>query len=269
VEKAASSKRRVRRLAIAGVVWAFVVFSVAGFFVPRGRGRLPDLSATRSPSYLDARFARVVSVVAGRGAAVRCWSHEDWRKQAAERARRYHTTTLGPWAAFTSFSPYLAVDLSPEICIELSRVVLLRRPVWEDEWRDALALSVGTLAHESVHVTGNLSEALAECWGMQAIPTAAVELGRSRQEGRFLAELYWRRWYRFRHRPYWSSECHNGGALDLRPGTDSWPKAIGVDDELRRSGARPTTSVSPSIASIRTTSPVAAPSSQRARQSSP
>jgi hypothetical protein len=84
-------------------------------------------------------------------------------------------------------------------------------------------LSVETLAHESVHVTGNLSEALAECWGMQTIPTAALELGRTREEGRYLAELYWRRWYRFRHRPYWSSECRNGGALDLHPDTDSWP----------------------------------------------
>lgn len=223
MEKGPSSKRRTWKLPLAGVVWAWVIFTAAGFFVARGRGTLPDLSATRSPSYPDARLAHVVSVLSRRGAVVLCWSHEDWRKQAAQRARRYHTTTLGPWAAFTSFSPYLAVELSPEICIELSRLVTLRKPVWEDGSRDALALSVGALAHESVHVTGNLSEALAECWGMQTIPTAAVELGRTSEEGRYLAELYWRRWYRFRHRPYWSSECHNGGALDIHPDTDTWP----------------------------------------------
>jgi len=224
VGKAASSKGRIWRLALVGVVWALVVLSVAGgFFANRGRGRLPDLSATWSPSRPDSRLAHVASVLAGRGAAVLCWSHEDWRKEAAERARRFHTITVGPWAAFTSFSPYLAVELSPEICIELSRLVNLREPVWEDESRAALAWSVLTLAHESVHATGNLSEALAECWGMQTIQTAAVEFGRSREEGRYLAELYWRRWYRFRHRPYWSSECRNDGALDLRPNTDTWP----------------------------------------------
>jgi hypothetical protein len=225
VGKAASSKRRVWRLAVVGVVWAFVVISVAGFFVAnRDRGRLPDLSATRSPSRADARLARVVSVLAGRGVAVLCWSHEDWVKEAAERGRRFHTTKLGgPWAAFTSFSPYLAVELSPEICIELSTLLDLRHPVWEDDSRDALALAVATLAHESVHATGNLSEGVAECWGMQTIPAAAVELGRSGREGRYLAELYWHRWYRFRHRPYWSSECRNGRALDLRPNTDIWP----------------------------------------------
>jgi hypothetical protein len=139
------------------------------------------------------------------------------------RAGRFHTSTLGPWAAFTSFSPYLAVELSPEICIELSRLVNLRTPVWEDESRDALAWSVATLAHESVHVTGNLSEAMADCWGMQTIPMAAVELGRSSGDGRYLAELYWKRWYRFGRRPYWSSECRNGGALDLHRSTDMWP----------------------------------------------
>jgi hypothetical protein len=224
VRKAASSKRRIWRLALVGVVWAFVVTSVAGFFVAnRGRGRLPDLSATRSPSHPDARLGHVVSVLAGRGAEVLCWSHEDWRREAAERGHRSHTKLGGPWAAFTSFSPYLAVELSPEICIELSRLVHLHEPVWKDPSRDALALAVATLAHESVHVTGNLSEGLAECWGMQVIPTAAVELGRSRQEGRYLAELYWHRWYRFRHRPYWSSECRNGRALDLHPNTDTWP----------------------------------------------
>jgi hypothetical protein len=119
VGKAATPKRRLKRLALVGLVWAFVLASVAGFFVPKGRGHLPDLSAANSPSYSDARLARVVSMLAGREAAVLCWSHEDWRKQTAKRAHRYRTTTLGPWAAFTSFSPYLAVELSPEICIEL------------------------------------------------------------------------------------------------------------------------------------------------------
>ena len=36
-------------------------------------------------------------------------------------------------------------------------------------------------------------------------------------------QLYWRRRYRFGHGPYWSSECDDGGALDLHPGTDVWP----------------------------------------------
>lgn len=223
MEKAANSKRRRWKLALVGVVWAWVLFSAAGFFVARGRGHLPDLSATSSPSYPDAQLARAVSVLSGREAAVLCWSHEDWAKKARERAHRFHTTTLGPWAAFTSFSPYLTVELSPEICIELARLDSLHGPVWEDGSRDALAFSVETLAHESVHVSGNLSEAEAECWGMQTIPTAAVELGRSREEGRYLAELYWRRWYRFRHGPYGSSECHDGGALDLHPDTHVWP----------------------------------------------
>jgi hypothetical protein len=225
VVEAANSKRRVRRLALVGVVWAFVVLSVAGgFFAPNSRrGRLPNLSATPSPSRPDARLAKVVSVLAGRGAAVLCWSREDWKQEAAEKGRRSQTKLGGSWAAFTSFSPYLAVELSPEICIELSRLVHLREPVWEDESEDALALAVGVLAHESVHVMGHLSEAPAECWGMQRIPAAAVELGRSQVEGRYLAELYSKRWYRFRHRPYWSSECKNGGALDLHPNTSVWP----------------------------------------------
>lgn len=221
----ASPKRRLWRRVAFGLVWVFVVINVAAFFVtePGRRGRLPDVSSTPSPSRLDARFGQVASVLAHRGVTALCWSQEDWGREAAERGRPSHTKLGGHWAAFTSFSPSLAVELSPEVCIELSRLLHLGGPVQEDKWRDALALSVGVLAHESMHAAGYLSETRAECWGMQSIPAAAVELGRSREEGQYLAELYWRRFYRFRHPPYRSSECRNGASLDLNPSTDHWP----------------------------------------------
>lgn len=213
-----------KRLAV-GIVYFFILLYVVGFFVPAPgpRGRLPDLSATASPSRRDAKLSHVVSVLADRGVVVSCWSHEDWRTQAAARAAGFDVKLGGRWAAFTSFRPYLSVELSPEICIELSRLVRLRRPVWHDKWPDALSLAVGALAHESTHARGYSNEALAECWGMQTIPTAAVELGRSRSEGRYLAELYWHRWFKTRPRSYRSSECRDGGALDLRPDADAWP----------------------------------------------
>jgi hypothetical protein len=218
-------KHRISKRVAVGVVGFFVLLYVVGFFVPAParRGRLPDLSATRSPSRRDAKLSHVVSVLADRGVDVSCWSQKDWRTQAAIRGAGLDVKLGGPWAAFTSYSPYLSVELSPEICVELSRLVRLRGPVWNDKWRDALALAVGALAHESIHARGYTKEALAECWGMQTIPTAAVELGRSRREGRYLAQLYWRLWFKTRPGSYRSSECHDGGRLDLRLRSDVWP----------------------------------------------
>ena len=58
---------------------------------------------------------------------------------------------------------------------------------------------------------------------MQTIRAAAIALGRTAREGRFLANLYWNRWYRWNPGSYRSRECRNGGALDLRPQSDVWP----------------------------------------------
>jgi hypothetical protein len=73
-----------------------------------------------------------------------------------------------------------------------------------------------------VNVTGWLDEAVAECYGMRTIAHTAVRLGRTRAEGRWLAERYARRFYPRRESPYASPECRNGGRLDLRPGSDVW-----------------------------------------------
>lgn len=221
----APRKRRRRRI-VAILLAIIVVWLVTQTVVPaRGpHGRLPDLSAVSSPSRVDGQLEQVVSVVAGRGAVVRCWSHGDWKQRAAEQARQSSGQVRhGPWSGYTSYRPVPTVHLSPELCIELTRLADLRVPVWDDESPDALALSVQALAHESVHVTGWLNEAMAQCLGMQAIQRAAVALGRTPKEGQYLAERYWTRWYRWSKKSYRSSECRNGRALDIRPQTDVWP----------------------------------------------
>jgi hypothetical protein len=193
--------------------------------VVRPHGRLPDLSDTPSPSRADGELSHVVAVLAGRGAEVRCWSHADWKRRGAELQRRW--PKLGrvgsSWRAYTWAYPVLTVHFSPEICIELTRLRQNSAPVWDDPSPDGLAWTVAALGHESVHVSGELDEAKAECYGMQRMRTAAVELGRSAAEGQYLAERYWKRWYRWSEPPYESHECRNGGELDLRPGTDIWP----------------------------------------------
>ncbi len=111
------------------------------------------------------------------------------------------------------------------LCAALSRVVYRRIPVRSDEWPGALAFSVGTLAHEAQHLRGILNEAKAECFGMQSMTRVAELLGRSRDEGRYLAALYWRYDYNDERRDpaYFSDQCRNGGRLDLNPGAGEWP----------------------------------------------
>jgi hypothetical protein len=222
VEGKAARRRRVRRLALGGL--CALVLPYGGAYLVAPHGRLPDLSGTTSPTRTDAELGRLVAILAGRGAVVHCWSQADWKTRTAELKRRWpDMNRLESWRAYTSFYPVVSVHFSPQICIELARLRQNPEPVWDDPSPDALAWSVSAVAHESVHVGGELNEAKADCYGMQQIGTAAVELGRSKQEGQYLAERYWKRFYPWSKPPYHSRDCRNGGGLDLRPDTDVWP----------------------------------------------
>jgi hypothetical protein len=220
----------MKRLALAGVVWAVCLAAIGTAMrmasarsqptrteaIRIERGRLPSTVRSATATHSDGQLAHVVAVLAGIGADVRCWSTADWRGHAPIGLRQ-------PWRAYTIGTPVLTVNLAPALCVELTRLAELRVPVWRDEFPDALALAVGALAHESMHVSGIRDEAKAECEGMQTIAKAAVLLGRPPAEGRYLAVLYARHWYPWWPPRYRSPECRDGGRLDLRPAVNVWP----------------------------------------------
>jgi hypothetical protein len=73
--------------------------------------------------------------------------------------------------------------LAPNVCTELERLRGRREPIWESGDRWAAAWSVQSVSHESVHVSGTSNEVKAECYGMQHLSLAAVELGLTPAEG--------------------------------------------------------------------------------------
>jgi hypothetical protein len=188
----------------------------------RDAGPLPVIAGSSAESRIEPRFSRVASSLAGRRAQVRCWSPEDWEKRASEWARWPSTSWVGSWGGYTSADGE-RVNLAPAVCVLLTRLAYQRVPVYEDGWPDGLAWSVALLAHEAQHVRGVLNEAKAECYGMQSVRTAAQALGRTAEEGRYLAWLYWENSYPSGDAPYRSRECRNGGSLDLHPRSDVWP----------------------------------------------
>jgi hypothetical protein len=186
----------------------------------------PTRSASGAPggdvkTHFDPRLSRVVYVLTGLQTPVRCWSKRNWQQQSP-KWREHGLGQLGFWQAYVSTPPQ-TVNLGPNVCSELGRLSRLRGSVRSARWPDALAWSVETLAHESVHVRGIADEWKAECYGMQTMTTAASALGRTRAEGRYLASYYWRVWYPQNESPYRSPECRNGGPLDLHPNGDTWP----------------------------------------------
>lgn len=83
-----------------------------------------------------------------------------------------------------------------------------------------------TVAHESYHLLGYTNEAQVDCYGMQSIWFVATQLGASVPEAQALAQIYWRDIYPLRRTEtptYWSPQCRDGGAYDLRPSNSAWP----------------------------------------------
>lgn len=186
-------------------------------------GRLPSAAGLDSPSGVDPGLSRAASVLAGRRAIVRCWSRNDWQRHLSKLAKAFPSLgKFSSWRAYTSTN-LVEINLPPAICAELTSLVHRRAPIRSDASADVLSWSLESLAHEAQHVGGILSEARAECYGMQELQRAAGLLGMTQREGRLLASVYWQRWYAALKPPYWSNECRNRGAFDLHPGSDVWP----------------------------------------------
>ena len=184
-------------------------------------GRLPVISGPSGKSRIEPRYSHVVSSVAGAGAEVRCWSVTDWRKRQVEWGN-WRGQVLGPWGAYATTGRF-QVHLSPAICATLARLAYEQVPAHEDPWPEQLAWSVGALAHEAQHVRGILDEAKAECFGVQSITKTAEALGRSNEEGRYLARLYWISTYLPRDSRYRPEQCRDGGRLDVHRDIRAWP----------------------------------------------
>jgi hypothetical protein len=90
----------------------------------------------------------------------------------------------------------------------------------------AMAFALETVSHESYHLLGYTNEAQVECYGMQSLWFVANRLGASVAESQAYATLYATRIYptrRYQTPKYWSAQCRDGGAYDLRPRSHAWP----------------------------------------------
>ncbi len=87
------------------------------------------------------------------------------------------------------------------------------------------AQSMLTLAHESIHLSGRRDEAEATCYGIQWLPYVAEQFGATADDARAITTYAYNVIYpRYKALPgYWSPECRDGGALDLRPADTRWP----------------------------------------------
>jgi hypothetical protein len=214
-------------------------------------------AAVDSPT--EAALAQAVQPIAGRPIHVRCESPSDWPTLTAP----YGGPSVVGYVLFAGGQPLDYMELSPDTCTALdsllsspppeqcqtgtqtqttyttSRVRVRGRwlnvrrpqsttvPVYGACQQDSrMVYAVWTLAHEAVHLSGQQSEPVADCTGMQKIASTAEALHVGPQAARAMAQYAWQ-WYQStwaQSKPsYYSPECHDGGALDVNPGSSVWP----------------------------------------------
>ena len=210
-----SKRAEVRRRATHG----FRLLQQGLAHLPPGELRhLPSGAPSATQSRIVPRFERVAARLASRPhVEVKCWTRRDWRRLLREEREvsigRVDARTVG----LTSLVAH-RINLRGDVCLRLAALASGRRAA--QEFLDAFALLV--LAHESQHATGIAAEAAAECRGMQTMSKAGVLLGIPRAYGERLAQDIWKVYPR-RPKIYVSRQCHDGGALDMRPASHRWP----------------------------------------------
>lgn len=190
----------------------------------RANRPLPATRGSREESKIEPQLSRFVSrfvLHKPSGIEVRCWSKDEWRFVTKEWAAYIGT---GDILGFVH-SRRLRTSVGPRICKQLAELVYHDERPTEGESMLRKSEAVAVLAHEAEHMRNGLraNEAVTECQGMQRMRRLARLMGTSKDYADLLAERYWGDLYRFNLESYKTSDCHDGGTLDLRPGSDLWP----------------------------------------------
>ena len=158
------------------------------------------------------RLAAIASEIAGRDVDVHCPGLLERLADVSSHPGTVFFDERGEPAKFT--------NLDEETCSELDRFAQGKAGL-NEQAKVARALHV--LAHESSHLAGVRDEAAADCFGLQRTAFVAQSLGADPVEAEGLARLALAERTVTAPTDYRSSECHDGGALDLNPGSSVWP----------------------------------------------
>jgi hypothetical protein len=181
----------------------FVVGVLAAFGFARREERLREQD----------RLAAVASVLAGRRVDVHCPGFLSRLIDVRAEAGRVRFDE--------SERPADHADLAPETCRALRHLdrvdftCLERGDCGHTQFKAGWAAH--TLAHEAFHLRGFEVEGVAECYALQNTALVAERLGVPAAQAKKLQAWLYAKGYPNEPEEYKSSECYDGGPLDLRP----------------------------------------------------
>jgi preprotein translocase subunit YajC len=171
----------------------------------------------------EAALARIASVIAGRGVTVECAGAF---ATLTDVSSRDGSVEFGP-----DGTPADEAKLSGATCARLRSFLAGGVPGLDclavvghcSEVAERAAVAVNVLSHEAWHLRGVRNEAAAQCYALQTNADTALQLGASPDEAVAIASWVDRRVQPALPSDYRTSECHDGGPLDLHPERTGWP----------------------------------------------
>jgi hypothetical protein len=165
----------------------------------------------------DPALSAAGTALAGKPLTVRCWSRSEWSVAVSREVAASGRNIAGQVLGFAHVGGR-SISLAPRVCARLRALEGGAQP--DDLLTSAAALV--TIAHESWHARGVANEAVTECRAIQTATRAGRLLGVDPLYARLAVTLYWAH-YPEELPAYRSAQCHDGGALDLRPASSVWP----------------------------------------------
>jgi hypothetical protein len=165
------------------------------------------------------RLAQIASDLAGRRIEVRCPSLLAALVDTRGEAGRVEFDESG--------RPADRTDLSPQTCKALRRLnridfaCITRGDCGFEEFKAGWAAH--TLAHEAFHLRGFQDEGVTECYALQNTAFVAERLGVPTVHARNVQRWLFLEGYPNEPEEYHSSDCYDGGPLDLRPQQAQFP----------------------------------------------
>ena len=171
----------------------------------------------------EAELARIASVIAGRGVDVECPGAFASLTDVSSRDGSVAFGPDGTPADEAKLSNATCARLRSFLAGDVPGLACLAVEAHCSEEAERAAVAVNVLSHEAWHLRGIRDEAAAQCYALQTNAGTALQLGASPDEAAAIAFWVTRRVQPALPSDYRTSDCYDGGPLDLHPERTGWP----------------------------------------------
>lgn len=171
----------------------------------------------------ETALGRIASVIAGRGVTVECAGAFATLTDVSSRDGSVEFGPDGTPADEAKLSGATCARLRSFLAGDVPGLECLAVEAHCSEEAERAAVAVNVLSHEAWHLRGVRNEAAAQCYALQTNADTALQLGASPDEAAAIASWVDRRVQPALPSEYRTSECRDGGPLDLQPERTAWP----------------------------------------------